>query len=80
MAGGKVPDKARPVYGNKTTLWAGERYLPGQQGRDLVFEVDGEVVGAVLGWDGGRADGAAIGAGKHLATDAQTRAHPPASR
>ena len=66
MSGGEVSDQTGSVHGNIATLGTGEGDLLGQEGRDLVLEMDGKVVGAVLGGDGGGTDGTAVGGGKHL--------------
>ena len=54
MTGGKVSDEAAPVHGDISTLGTGEGDLLGQEGRDLVLEMDRQVVGPMFGGHSGR--------------------------
>ena len=56
MSRGKVPDECGPVHRNKTALWAVEGCCLGQEGRDLILEVDDEVIRPVFGGHQARAD------------------------
>lgn len=56
MSSGKVPDECGPVHRNKTALWAVEGCCLSQEGRDLILEVDDEVIRPVLGGHQARAD------------------------
>ena len=56
MSRGKVSDECGPVHCNKAALGAVKGCGLGQEGRDLVLEVDDEVVRPVLGGHQARAD------------------------
>ena len=61
MSSGEVSDQTGSVHGNVATFRAGERNIFSEEGRDLVFEVDSEVVRLVLGRQEGQADLTLVG-------------------